>query len=196
LIELMCGVRPPSEGHLELDGIDLREIRADSLREHLGVARAVEIFQGDIGDNVHLHRPHVNARDVRDALDAVGLLDELLNLPEGLRTQLSTGGAPLTHSQAVRLMIARAIVARPRLLLIDGLLDALPDAVQDHILDRLLAPEAPWTVVIATNRDLVRQRCSRVVELAPPWNARQRRVERVDGADHAVFNEIAASSCR
>jgi ABC-type bacteriocin/lantibiotic exporter with double-glycine peptidase domain len=166
LVDLVCGVRRPSSGHIELDGIDLREIRPDSLREHLGMARDIEVFAGTVGENVHLHRPQVNARDVRQALAAVGLLDELLRLPEGLNARLSPGGAPLTTNQLCRLMLARAIVARPRVLVIDGLLDGLPDRQIDQILDRVAAPDAPWTLLVATHRDAVRRRCPRVVDLA------------------------------
>ena len=57
LLDLLCGLRHPDAGHVELDGIDLRELRPDSLREHLALARVVEIFRGTIGENVHLNRP-------------------------------------------------------------------------------------------------------------------------------------------
>ncbi len=62
LVDLLCGIRHPSSGHVELDGIDLRELRPDSLREHLAVARSVEIFGGSIDENVHLSRPHISAQ--------------------------------------------------------------------------------------------------------------------------------------
>ena len=127
LLDLLCGLRQPASGHIELDGIDLRELRPDSLREHIGLARGVEIFHGTIDENVHFNRPNVSTLDVREAVHAVNLLDDVLRLPEGLNTELQTHGAPLSSSQALRLMLARAMVERPRLLLIDGTLDALPD---------------------------------------------------------------------
>ena len=137
LVDLLCGVRTPSVGHVELDGIDLRELRPDSLREHLAVARSIEIFEGSIDENVHLNRPHVSALDVRQALEAVGLLDEVLRHPEGLNTVLRVGGCPLSTSQCSRLMVARAIAGRPRLLLVDGTLDALPPLVSATTLAHL-----------------------------------------------------------
>jgi ABC-type bacteriocin/lantibiotic exporter with double-glycine peptidase domain len=165
LIDLLSGVRQPGSGHLELDGIDLRELRADSLREHLAVARAVEIFRGTIDENVHLNRPHISAQDVREALAAVGLVDEVLRLPDGLNAMLQTNGAPLSTTQALRLMLARAIVGRPRLLLIDGTLDALPDEMQRAMLASLLGPDRPWTALIATGRRAVIDRCDQFVTL-------------------------------
>jgi len=165
LIDLLSGLRQPASGHLELDGIDLRELRPDSLREHLAVSRAIEVFHGTIDENVHLNRPNTTAQDVREALAAVGLLDEILRLPDGLNTTLQTDGAPLSTVQALRLMLARAIADRPRLLLIDGTLDALPDSLLRALIPNLVGPGRPWTVVIATGRQMVIDRCDRVVSL-------------------------------
>jgi ABC-type bacteriocin/lantibiotic exporter with double-glycine peptidase domain len=165
IVDLLSGVRQPASGHLELDGIDLRELRADSLREHLAVSRSIEIFHGTIDENVHLNRPHVSAQDVREALAAVGLVDEVLQLPDGLNTLLQTNGAPLSTTQALRLMLTRAIVDRPRLLLIDGTLDALPDEMQRALLANFAGQGRAWTVLIATGRQTVIDRCDRVVAL-------------------------------
>lgn len=165
LIDLLSGLRSPSSGHIELDGIDLRELRPDSLREHLAVARSVEVFRGTIDENVHLNRSNIQANDVRDALDTVGLLDEILKLPGGLNTMLQTNGAPLTSSQALRLMLARALVGRPRLLMIDGTLDGLSDEVIKDLLARMRKGNVPWTLLVATGRGAVRQACDRAVSI-------------------------------
>lgn len=177
LIDVLCGLRQPSSGHVELDGIDLRELRPDSLREHLSVCRGVEIFPGTIDENVHLCRPHISALDVREALDAVDLLDELLKLPDGLNTPLQTHGAPLSASQAVRLMLARAIVGRPRLLLIDGTLDVLTDETLAEVLPSLIKPHAPWTLLVATGREAVVDACDRMV-FVPSGGSQPRMAEK------------------
>jgi len=166
LIDLLSGVREPMSGHVELDGIDLRELRPDSLREHLAVTRSIEIFHGTIDENVRLNRPHITAQDVREALGAVGLTDEILELPDGLNATLQTNGAPLSATQALRLMVARAIVGRPRLLLIDGTLDALPDSMLAKLLPYLVGPDHPWTTLIVTGRQAITDRCDRVWELS------------------------------
>ncbi len=167
LIDIITGARQPEAGHVELDGFDLRQLRPDSLREHLALSRDVEVFEGTIDENVHLNRSHISADDVREALDRVGLLDEVLRLPDGLNTMLQTGGAPLSSSQARRLMVARAIVGRPRLLLIDGTLDGLPDRCLEQTLQRLIEKDMPWTLLIATGRRQVMDRCRDLVSLSP-----------------------------
>ena len=165
LIDLISETRSPNSGHIELDGIDLRELRPDSLREHLAVTRSVEIFHGTVDENVHLNRKNVRANDVRDALATVGLLDEILKLPDGLNAVLQTNGRPLTQNQAMRLMVARAIVGRPRLLMLDGTIDGLPDRVLNELLPKLTAVDRPWTLLIATGKREVMAACDRVVSL-------------------------------
>lgn len=151
-IDLLCGLRTPNIGHVELDGIDLRELRPDSLREHIAVARNEDIFHGTIRENVHLNRTNVNAADVRNALAKVDLLDELLKLPDGLDTMLQTHGSPLSTSQTTRLMLARAIIGSPRVLLIDGTLDALPDELAQRLLATLSDKKWPWALCLATSK--------------------------------------------
>jgi ABC-type bacteriocin/lantibiotic exporter with double-glycine peptidase domain len=165
LLDLITGVRHPSSGHVTLDSIDLRELRPDSLREHVSLARHIEIFHGTIEENVHLNRPQINASDVREALAAVGLLDEIMKLPEGLSTTVQTYGAPLSESQAIRLMIARAIVGRPRLLLIDGALDRLSDDSLDEILPNICGEKRPWTLIVATGQTRIAESMELILDL-------------------------------
>ena len=165
LLDLLIGTRHPSSGNVALDHIDVRELRPDSLREHVSLARDTEVFHGTIEENVHLNRPQINASDVREALDRVGLLDEVMRLPNGLATSVQTGGGPLSSSQAKRLMLARAIVNRPRLLLIDGALDGLSDDELSLIVPQLLADDSPWTLIVVTGKRWIADQCDMRLEL-------------------------------
>jgi ABC-type bacteriocin/lantibiotic exporter with double-glycine peptidase domain len=165
LVDMLCGLRTPSSGHVELDGFDLRELRSDSLREHMAVAGSIEIFHGTIDENIHMNRSNVQANDVREALGTVGLLEDVMKQPDGLNAVLQTDGAPLTGSQSQRLMLARAIVGRPRLLIIDGTLDGLPDADIGELMGKLTDRRAPWTLLVITARNDVMAACDRVVQL-------------------------------
>jgi ABC-type bacteriocin/lantibiotic exporter with double-glycine peptidase domain len=165
LADLLCGLRRPHSGYVLLDGVDMRELRTDSLREHVALCRDIDIFEGTIDENIRLNRPHLNIQDVRNALQAVGMSSEILNLTDGVRTQLRTLGRPLSASQAARLMIARAIVGRPRLLVIDGLLDRLGDQESIRLLQQLLVQPRPWSVLLITNRRDLAALCDRTCNL-------------------------------
>lgn len=150
LIDHLFGMRRPQHGGILINGVDLRDLQPDALRVQVALIRNVEIFSGTIAANVHREHPHVAPQAVHHALAAVGLLDELLEFPEGLETRVTESGEPLTPNQARRLMFARAIVQTPKLLLIDGALDALPDDQASSLCRWLSAPDRPWTLVVVT----------------------------------------------
>lgn len=164
LLSLLCGLRHPNKGGVELDDIDIRELRPDSLREHIALAGEIEIFHGTIHENIHLNRAHINARDVHDALATVELLDEFQDLPDGLNTVVQTHGHRLSRSQAARVMLARAIVGHPRMLLLDCVLDGLSDDLADRLLARL-QEEKSWTLVVATSRKRLAEQCEQQISL-------------------------------
>ncbi|MCA9075629.1 MAG: ATP-binding cassette domain-containing protein [Planctomycetaceae bacterium] len=155
LLDLLYGSRMPSDGHVTIEGIAPRDLRPDALRRNVALVRDVEIFKGTVLENVHLERPNVSTHDVRAALHKIGLLDAILHLPDGLETILVDRGYPLTANQTRKLMLARAIVSRPRLLLIDGMLDALPDDEVQSLMTLLTDQEQPWTLVLISGRDSI-----------------------------------------
>ncbi|CAK8993914.1 Leukotoxin translocation ATP-binding protein LktB, partial [Durusdinium trenchii] len=165
LLDLLFGTRTPDGGHITLDGFDPRDVRPDALRRHVALVRDIEVFEGSIAQNVHLERPEISTNDVREALDAVGLLEDVLQLPEGLETQLIPTGWPLTPNQSRKLMLARAIVGQPRLLLIDGIVDCLSDADAERVTRMLVHPDQPWTLIMVTGREPIAAAGSRRLDL-------------------------------
>lgn len=165
LLDVLAGLREPTSGTVELDGLDLRDLRLDSVRQQVAVVHETEIFSGTIADNLRLGREGIGAAAMRDALLAVNLLGTIQELPQGLDTPLTQTGHPLSASQALRLCIARAIIGKPRLMLIDGALDrlALPEA--PALLEVLFAPSAPWTLLVVTRVNEIIDRCDRVIGL-------------------------------
>lgn len=165
LLRMLYGVDKPSTGHIEIEDTDPRDLRPDVLRDHVGMAAQIELFEGTIADNVHFHRPGLTSGDVRTALFEVGLLDYVLELPQGLDTPINASGGVLCRSHQELLMIARAIACRPRLILIDGLLDSLPDDELRLVIDSLNDPARTWTLIVATGRLDVANLLERILPL-------------------------------
>jgi len=165
LIDLLFGMRTPTRGYIEIDGMDLRDIRLESLRNHIAVVKGIEIFEGSVFDNVRMGREHLTLADVRHALEVVGLLNDILDFPEGLQTRLSTGGTPLSLGQAERLMLARAIAGSPRLLVLDEVLDDMDQEVRNEVLPAITGPDARWTLLVVTHSQDVARLCDRQVRL-------------------------------
>lgn len=168
LVDLLIGLREPTSGQIDYDGIDLRQWRLDQVRAQVAVVRGNEVFSGSIEDNVRLGRDDLSLHDIRRALVDVGLFDDVSRMPEGMRTQLVTGGSPLSGSQVQQLMLARAIVGEPRLLILDETLDTLDPGLRELVLPKLLDPARPWTVIAVTSRLTLAAHFPRQIELRPP----------------------------
>lgn len=167
LLDILFGLRQPLEGHVSIDGLDLRSWYLEALRESVMLLRRDEIVHGSVIDNLRLGRVDVGLDEIRSALERVGLLDVLLHRPEGLNLRLKVGGAPLSSNQRTRLLLARALVQRPRLLLIDELFDSLDDESFKLLETAILDPSLTWTVILATRDHDVMKRCDQIIELAP-----------------------------
>jgi ABC-type multidrug transport system fused ATPase/permease subunit len=120
---------------------------------------------GSVIKNVKLGCPKADIQQINEVLRSVGLLDEILAFPEGLETVLAEDGSPLSVGQTKLLMLARAIVGVPSLLLIDQTLDGLDDQSKRAALDLVFAKNAPWTVLITSQHPEVEERCDWVVNL-------------------------------
>lgn len=170
MLELLFAVRQPTRGHLSFDNLDSRNWHLEALRNQVQLLRRNEFVDGTIADNLRLGRPDIAMEEIHRALEKVGLLDALLSRPEGLNLRLRIGGAPLSTSQRISLSIARALVQRPRLLLIDELFDGLDDQTLQRLTQVVLNDEIPWTVVVATRMQEVLAYCNRKIELSKPLN--------------------------
>ncbi|WP_395750057.1 peptidase domain-containing ABC transporter [Prosthecobacter sp.] len=167
LLDILFGLRKPGGGYVMVDGVDLRTWDLEALRESTQLLRRDEIMDGTVVENLRLGRCDIGMDEIRAALKQTGLLEELLARPEGLGLRLKIGGAPLSGNQRMRLLLARALAQRPRLLLIDELLDHMDDASFAQLSEAIMGKGQPWTVVVATRDARVRARCSHVIELAP-----------------------------
>jgi putative ABC transport system ATP-binding protein len=165
VIDLLFGLRTPTSGFIAIDGEDMRSLRLDSLRQHIAVVKGLEIFEGTVIENVRMGREELTLADIRQALARVDLLDDILNLPEGLHTRLGTGGSPLSLGQAERLMLARVIAGQPRLLVLDELLDDMDQEVRKTVLPAILGRDAHWTLLVITHSREVARLCDRQVLL-------------------------------
>lgn len=165
LAALLCGLRQPGKGHIEINGIDLGNLRLEALRNRIAVVGRAEFISDSLFENVRLGRSELGQDKVEQALDAVGLLDDIASLEDGLDTDLSPSGAPLSTAQGRLLLLARAIIGRPALLILDGILDEMDEEMRRRIATALFADDAPWTLLVLTGSPNVAALCGRVVEL-------------------------------
>jgi ABC-type multidrug transport system fused ATPase/permease subunit len=130
------------------------------------LVRGVDIFAGTILENIRVGREEITLLEIQATLETLGVWDAIQMLPDGLNTTLATGGTPLSEGQAQILMIARAIVGRPRLLILDETLDYVMDAKErERITDVVFGTQQPWTLLVVTSRPELLRRCDKVLHM-------------------------------
>ncbi|RTQ53418.1 ABC transporter ATP-binding protein [Hymenobacter gummosus] len=165
LLRILAGLLGGYTGVVAYDDLPQQDLTPASLGAHVGDNIAHQhLFDGSVLENLTLAQPGLEAADVAWALELVGLRDEFYARPQGLNTPLGPG-TPLADSTRQKLLLARALVRRPRLLLLDGFLPGVEPAEQLRILRRVLAAECGWTVVLASNDLRLLALCPRLAVL-------------------------------
>lgn len=149
LVALMTGLRSPDKGYIHVNGIDLRQLNLAHYRSKIGFANKIEIIDGSILDNLKLGR-EIPISLIHQVLDTLGLSKDFAKLDNGIDTTLTAFGAPLSTTQMQRLMLARAVIGEPDILIIDGLLDSLITEELNTILALLKQNQENWLLIVTT----------------------------------------------
>jgi ABC-type multidrug transport system fused ATPase/permease subunit len=164
--KLVARFYDPSDGRVLVDGRDLRTIRAHSLRSQMGIVpQEAFLFSGTVGDNIAFGRPDATAEDIETAARAVGAWEFIEALPAGLETEVGERGVQLSAGQRQLVAFARALIADPRILVLDEATSNVDLHTEGRIeagLRRLLAGRT--AIVIAHRLSTIRQ-AGRIVVL-------------------------------
>jgi len=154
----------PTSGRVLLDGVDIKTVTLRSLRSQLGVVpQEAFLFAGSIRTNLSFGRSNVTSHEIEEAIDVVGLRELVDRLPQGIDTVVHERGQTLSAGERQLLALARAFLARPRVLILDeatSSLDLRSETVIEQALDRLL--EGRSAILIA-HRLTTAQRADRIV---------------------------------
>lgn len=163
LAKLVTRFHDPTSGRVLLDGHDLRDVTLTSLRRQLGVVpQEAFLFGGSMRDNISFARPEATDEEVLEACRAVGVDDLVERLPEGIDTPVHERGVALSSGERQLLALARAFLARPRVLILDEAtsnLDLRSEAKIEHALDVLLDGR---TAIVIAHRLATAMRADRI----------------------------------
>lgn len=164
LLRLLLGFEKPQKGAIYYDGKDLERIDLRSLRRRVGVVmQNGKLFQGDIYSNIVISAPWLSQQDAWEAAELTGIAEDIRRMPMGMNTIISEGAGGISGGQRQRLMIARAIAPKPKILMFDEATSALDNVTQKKVsesLDRLKCTR----IVIAHRLSTIRQ-CDRILVL-------------------------------
>lgn len=153
LAKVLAGLLPPSAGVVRYNDMNLLEVSPESIDtcRSLMLDSHPTLLEGTIEDNITLGRPSISYEDVQWALRFVELDEEIDGLQDGLTTVVIGHGKQFTLSQTLRLLLARAIVTRPHILIVDGTLHSMMPSVREVILRRLCSKDEPWSAIFVSN---------------------------------------------
>ena len=164
LMRIMLGFETPQKGAVYYDGRDLKRIDLKSLRRKIGaVMQNGKMFTGDIFSNITISAPWLTLDDAWEAAEIAGMADDISRMPMGMHTIISEGQGGISGGQRQRLLIARAVAPKPRILMFDEATSALDNITQKQVseaLDRMKCTR----IVIAHRLSTIRQ-CDRIIVL-------------------------------
>lgn len=164
LMRLMLGFETPDKGAVYYDGKDLSTLDLKSLRKKIGVVmQDGKLFQGDIYSNIVISAPWLTLDDAWEAAELAGIAEDIRRMPMGMQTVISEGTGGVSGGQRQRLMIARAIAPKPKILMFDEATSALDNLTQKKVSDSLDSLQCT-RIVIAHRLSTIRQ-CDRIIVL-------------------------------
>ena len=162
IMRLLLGFETPERGTIFYGPHDASKVDLRSLRQHIGtVMQDGKLFMGDIFSNITISSPTATLDDAWEAAEIAGVADDIRKMPMGMQTVVTEGGGGVSGGQRQRLMIARAVCGKRRILMLDEATSALDNKTQRHVSDSLDALKCT-RVVVAHRLSTVRH-CDRIL---------------------------------
>lgn len=164
LIRLLLGFEQPEKGRIFIDNKDLNEVNLSSYRRKLGVVlQSSKLIPGDIFSNITLTSPESTYEEVNKVVEIVGLKEDIEKMPMGLHTFVSEDNLTISGGQKQRILLARAVLGKPSLLVLDEATNALDNITQAAITRYIDSSDT--TAVIVAHRLSTIKNCDNIIVL-------------------------------
>ena len=164
LMRLLLGFETPERGAIYYDGKDMTKLDLRSLRRRIGaVTQDGSLFQGDIYSNIVISAPELTLDAAWEAAELAGIADDIRAMPMGMQTVVSEGQGGISGGQKQRLMIARAVAPKPKILMFDEATSALDNKTQKQVSEALDGLKS--TRIIIAHRLSTIKNCDRILVL-------------------------------
>ena len=166
ILELLCRIYDPSEGEILIDNLNIKKINIKELRNSIGyVPQSTFLFSETIEKNIKFGKENVNKNELENAAVNACLSEDIKLFKDGYKTLLGERGVNLSGGQKQRLAIARAIIKKPKILILDDSLSAVDTETEEKILSNINKVSRDMTLVIATHRVSSAKNCNKIIIL-------------------------------
>lgn len=166
LLRLISGILQPTTGQIIVNNHSLKSINLNYYRSHLGMSLSEETpFIGTIRENITFGNPNISDETVYKALDNVGLSEFIKEQEHGLQTILHPEGRQMSYTTSKKIILARAIVGKPKVLILEDPLDQFSAKESTKIIKFLTDKDNPWALVVVSKNSEWKTACNQVIEL-------------------------------
>ena len=166
ILELLCRIYDPINGEILIDGFNLKEIGFNELRDSIGyVPQSTFLFSETIEKNIKFGKEKATKTDLENAAKNACIFDDIVSFKDGFNTLLGERGVNLSGGQKQRIAIARAIIKKPKILILDDSLSAVDTETEEKILSNISRISKNITLIIATHRISSAKKCDKILVL-------------------------------
>ena len=166
LLRLISGINEPTSGHIHVNNFSINSLNLNYYRAQLGLSLTEETpFEGTIKENLTFDDASITDVEIFDVLEKVGLTNFLKEQPKGLKTILYPDGKQMSHTVSKKIVLARAILKKPKLLILEDALDRFNPRETNAIIDYLTHKDRPWALIVVSGSDSWKTKCTNSIQL-------------------------------
>jgi ABC-type bacteriocin/lantibiotic exporter with double-glycine peptidase domain len=152
LARVLGGLETPTNGVVQYNGVDLRYMDANAINQTRSVMidSQLHLINGTIEENIVVGRSYVTYDDLNWALRFTELEEDVEGLSRGVKSDISALGESLSPTHVVQILLARAILGKPQILIFDGLIHSLEPSLRERVLRRLCSKDEAWSVIFVS----------------------------------------------
>jgi len=166
LIRLLSGLLQPTSGSFFINDDTFNKIDLKQYRSHIGtIIDGEKTFEGTILENITFNDPSVSSEDLKWAMDAVQLTPFIKTLSLGLETTVFPAGRQMSASNVRKILLARSIIHKPKILFYEDPTDSMDEKVANEIIDFILSDENKWTVIVSSKNLYWNEKCNRQITM-------------------------------
>ena len=166
LLRILSGIITPTSGNMYVNELSIKGLHINHYRAHLGLSLSEEFpFEGTLRENLTFGDSTISDKSILEVLKSIGLSKFLKDLPKGLNTVLYPEGKQMSFTITKKIVLARAILKKPKLLILEDALDQFSEQDTKAIIDFICKPTNSWALVVVSSNAYWKTYCKEVVNL-------------------------------